>query len=729
MLKSTFSSLRKNLLGVVTLIVFALLLVSYFKVYLPARTNSTNSEKFRVLSGIASNLQNKVINLKQQGKLIKSLLDTIKYSKTNDPLEFDTLVKNDWDEYHNPHINKYISESKLHYKIGKVWTTGESVNESIYSKQFVKGIKKDTVLYHYLLISWAWRDFMSNMLRNDFNTYMLVNNKRLLYSSDSSLGLSFDSTLTNTTTSSKSVSAATFDTTYFDSHLHFITPYIQEIYVGGQGYKLFIFPFSFDGDNTMFICGLVPLNTYNAEIKKIPSSTVYLLVLIIVLFVLLFPFLKLVFINESERLGTSDLLMAIGSMMFICVALTTSIIFHIENTKQLGEETEQKRNKLRNDVYSQFTQTLDSCCINLQRCDKIVSADSTKFRLMNLYTTDTTVRAHGKADSVFRGWAYDNIGTKDNPGKNKKNKLRQSGGGIYTDTDHIVKDTTLSKYLYSILNVNTIQYYWLNKAGTQIRDWAKTADDTTGGNYAGREYFQHALNNSGNYTPSIKLLYPATFYISPILSWTSGDFETVISSQSQAKGLKVACVSLKLHHFTPFTPQGYGFNIIDSKGKVQYSSEPMKGQNENMIKECSDSSDFTGAIHSKTIQTFEQNYHSELVDCMISPIGGTPYFLVVYNKKSNESERLWYTIFFTYPCMIALFVFVILLFGMINILKRTSTNHNLKTKNLQFDWIWPRKENKKQYWLICAFNLFILLFTSLYLGFDFIAGSVTVETH
>ncbi len=498
MLKSTFSSLRKNLLGVVTLIVFALLLVSYFKVYLPARTNSTNSEKFRVLSGIASNLQNKVINLKQQGKLIKSLLDTIKYSKTNDPLEFDTLVKNDWDEYHNPHINKYISESKLHYKIGKVWTTGESVNESIYSKQFVKGIKKDTVLYHYLLISWAWRDFMSNMLRNDFNTYMLVNNKRLLYSSDSSLGLSFDSTLTNTTTSSKSVSAATFDTTYFDSHLHFITPYIQEIYVGGQGYKLFIFPFSFDGDNTMFICGLVPLNTYNAEIKKIPSSTVYLLVLIIVLFVLLFPFLKLVFINESERLGTSDLLMAIGSMMFICVALTTSIIFHIENTKQLGEETEQKRNKLRNDVYSQFTQTLDSCCINLQRCDKIVSADSTKFRLMNLYTTDTTVRAHGKADSVFRGWAYDNIGTKDNPGKNKKNKLRQSGGGIYTDTDHIVKDTTLSKYLYSILNVNTIQYYWLNKAGTQIRDWAKTADDTTGGNYAGREYFQHALNNSGN---------------------------------------------------------------------------------------------------------------------------------------------------------------------------------------------------------------------------------------
>ncbi len=155
----------------------------------------------------------------------------------------------------------------------------------------------------------------------------------------------------------------------------------------------------------------------------------------------------------------------------------------------------------------------------------------------------------------------------------------------------------------------------------------------------------------------------------------------------------------------------------------------MKGQNENMIKECSDSSDFTGAMHSKTIQTFEQNYHSELVDCMISPIGGTPYFLVVYNKKSNESERLWYTIFFTYPCMIALFVFVILLFGMINILKRTSTNHNLKTKNLQFDWIWPRKENKKQYWLICAFNLFILLFTSLYLGFDFIAGSVTVETH
>ncbi len=146
-----------------------------------------------------------------------------------------------------------------------------------------------------------------------------------------------------------------------------------------------------------------------------------------------------------------------------------------------------------------------------------------------------------------------------------------------------------------------------------------------------------------------------------------------------------------------------------------------------MIQECDDSTEFLSAIHSRTRETFAVNYHTEAITGRIAPMAGTPYFLVTYCNDDFASQRLWYTMLFSYPCIITIFLFIILLVVLISILRKRNSDHNLKTAHFHFDWLWPNASKRKEYIQILLFNFTVILFTIGFVKIGFITHTAAVK--
>lgn len=703
MLKNLSNILKKNLLGVITFIVFAMILVSYFKVYIPKQEQEINSAKFRVLSRIRGNVRNKIYGLKSQITLLVNKKDSEIGNRLN-YLKKDTNTRI-FDSGMND-FKTYIDENKsLPLQINEVSATDTAnikyLRFSTVAKGFLMNLgyvrgKSSCKTYKTLDVAKSWKDFINDQLRNDFESYMIIRDSTLLYASDSSLGVDMagGKLIVSNNVDYNHMGVKNFDSVYFQSHFHFITPSIDDIYIDGQNYKIFSFPIRLNAQGVMFICGLIKASTYSAATKRIPGNIAYFIGILVLIFILLFPFLKLIFMGESEMLGTTDFLMGIGSIMLLCIALTTAITLLIENYSQNYKYTLRYNNNLNYSMQTRFKDELDAAIGRLKKADSILKAAYSNANYKK--DTDKYLALQPPTDIKKNMWDSNLILLKD------KSDLK-----------------------HQLLNTDNNEYAWFDFDGKRETYWKKIAISVPWGYFSSRPYFIHAKNKEGNYIP--EGVDTDKFYMEPLISWTTGQFETDISMHSNVPGKCVVSTSINLQSYFPFIPLGYGYNIIDDKGNVQYSSDSLKNLNENMIQECDDSAGLIGAIHSRTKETFSVNYHNESINCIISPIAGTPYFIVTYNSNSFASQRLWYTMLFSYPCMIVLFLFATLLLLLISIFRRKNSDHNLKATHMHFDWLWPNVSKKREYLQILLFNIFVVILTAGFFSVPFIRHSQVVK--
>ncbi len=520
MLKNISAGLKKNLIGVITFVVFAMMLVSYFKVYIPKQEQEINSAKFRVLSRIQANMKNKTSGISSQISLflnknnqeVKKRLDSITnqpkdsvkragmfdiYTKENNPLH----LKVDIDTV--PQVGKIrFCNYPREFRISLGYICNRSNGDRLYKRTCLS-----------LDVAIPWQSFLNDQLRNDFESYMIIKDAQILFSSDSSIGidLATDKASVSNSLNYNQLGAKAFDSLYFQGHFHFITPSIDDIYIDGQNYKIFFYPFRMNAQGTMFLCGLVKSSTYNSETKRIPGNIVYILVIVILIFILSFPFLKLVFMSESERLGTKDLIMGIGSIMFLCVAATTSITPQIEDSDQAKMFTDSSCRKLNDNILSKYTGEIDACCYRMKQADSILSFE---MHSCDILYPDTCVRT-----GFFK--EADKFLTIDSTGYAK----RTLDTSIWAPV--LLADKNDPKY--KLLNSDNKDFAWFTTKGERSKFWTKSLlNSSPGGNFKTRPYFNHAKNKDGNYIPQ-RFETKDKYYIEPLIYWTKGLFESDIS--------------------------------------------------------------------------------------------------------------------------------------------------------------------------------------------------------
>ena len=113
--------------------------------------------------------------------------------------------------------------------------------------------------------------------------------------------------------------------------------------------------------------------------------------------------------------------------------------------------------------------------------------------------------------------------------------------------------------------------------GTILWNWTSGYLNSAPGNYAERDYFKNILKG--------RVIRPDTsiaFTLEPVISWTSGEFSTVICKKSVLKNAWSNAPIFALMDWTMKSmddvvmPAGFSFAIIDGQGEVKYHSDKRK---------------------------------------------------------------------------------------------------------------------------------------------------------
>ncbi len=677
MLKNFSAYVKKNTFTILTLIFVGVALYSYLKVYIPEKESEVNASKFRELIQMNKTLNNKWDAIVNWAKTV-----SVNYSK-------DT---GDVDKYST---RKLVVINAKERKIKNVKGTKDSLIVVTPTPDFpskfspysydsfkvridsfykAKGRDNDTGCF----VSWDRDDFFSNLRSENFSTCFVFTSNRIVYNSSSLFSIRVsqlksdkEKIIENAIVNMKGTKAS-IDSLLADDFAPFSSSLIKEVNIGGENYKAFILPITLFGGTAYALCGLVSAKEYGYETRRVSDNTLILVLFLIILFLLSMPFLKVLMMNEVDRLSSWDLIQSIGSLMIFVTVITITITFWKADSFQWQNNTMLECDSIAEKVKQEFIADIDRGSKNL------ISADS--FISKNPWCDSANI-------------SFDK--------KNSRVTIVHLKSGEHQDT------IGYSEFFKKEFNTNVFRYYWADSTGNQIHAWADSAN-LVGANIKTRNYFIRIIKNQPDYHYQKKIGEFVDLAVEPVISWRDGIYRTIISKKGGSKIDAVSCVAITPCITNPFIPEGFGFNIIAANGDVLFSSDTLKNNNENLFRECDDSTSFTSAIHSESENNFFQvNYKGKARSFIIEPIGDMNLYLASYADQTGRDLRMEQSLSFTVVSMLGLFVLIIIILLLVDILK--DRRNRLKIFHFQVDWLWPTPSKNHLYAKSISFNLFLLL--------------------
>jgi hypothetical protein len=450
--------------------------------------------------------------------------------------------------------------------------------------------------------------------------------------------------------------------------------HITEVGIQGVQYKLFCFPFVL-GNEHLMLGGLIKASDYRQRMGSIPVYLIYPLIIVLLLIIISLPFLKIYLMGPYEQVRFSDLI-GLGLAVFGGVTVITMIIIQV---LLLARGYVSTSAGLR-DLSQQIEQAMGAEVQQMQQ------------QLRFLDTSFRRVSQNGAPSAAVQG---PGIGVH---GRDSSYRIPLFRAG--------------SQPYYNFERVN-----WVGRNGMQ--HWRLQVPDTSKVfliNVKERDYFNFFQQQyNGKEDTSVSLM-------DPVYSWSGGDFVVNLVERSRIDTLLLLTFSAKMYSLlNPVLPPGYGFCIIDNRGRVYIHSEAERSLKENFLDETDNAGPLQAAINSRQDTTLSNVHcygkehalyiHPLSQRMVMHPVARRSFFLVTfYNNAYVAPVNL----------RILLFSLVFTFFTFLLVLLWLLANHGFSRRSLlyrdplsaRFTWIIPRGEDSAFYrkgLLFLSAYLFVLL--------------------
>jgi hypothetical protein len=659
----SFNQVQKRIVSTLTILI--LIVGSFYFLYLPKNEKEVNSRMFRSLERIHDNVKSKLDN---NYRLLENHLeaycnpnnsvDSIKqYINNYQSRQFELLpVKSD----------KIDQISKRMQTVQRKFARSFQLVNDAGGLQFTLEVgKADSNMMHTLKSRNNVTKFIEPLLSEAyFSEFLLLDTSRVIFETFPS----------------------GFEITKNDSLLEIAKGIkgrkVVELNIGGNKYKVFLQPITFDLYNKWLLCGLIKSEAYNGLKTSLPTGLVISLIMIASLAVLSIPLLKIALMGNRERLGLIDVVSFYFSFLFI-VCIITYFIFSSHTS-----------------------------CTNHDISTKVQIANQLELKI-----EDDVTRAHNtlaNADIFRQKYSYVQSNLTLVPNNENDTAKIVASNNFYATNQH-PRNLEPDSFKH-LISHKFHEIFWLDLKGNEINNWTTASQNPLPGNYFARNYFQAVLNNQ-------TFLYDSTqLFLEPIQSWSSGTFRTVVSKKSIDSN-SVACISFDLEATKNFIMQpGYQFAVIDNKGNVLYHTDASRNTQENFIDETEQNTALRSHLFAQKEGTFTANYYGKEHCFYIKPLKKLPYNILVFNN--NETLNLYKVQAFSFAFLM---LGVLLLINVVELLAlgllALETN-KLKRNYKIFDTLYPNANLAFLYRLFSKQYIIAIIACMVSFQFETFAGGV-----
>ncbi|HLA57791.1 MAG TPA: hypothetical protein VK622_03480, partial [Puia sp.] len=456
---------------------------------------------------------------------------------------------------------------------------------------------------------------------------------------------------------------------------------LQDVTIGGSGYKLFLYPFEM-GSQNLILVGLISDSDYRKANLKIPFSFFSVFVVILLLLIIHLPILRIYILGSNERIRERDIRLIIGSY-FVAAFFGFFIFTKIFLNKEQAVLNKKNIDTISCKIINNFRTDLDS--INRQLC------------------------------------SFDSILT----------KISQAGESIYLNSMSAPpRDTIIIRNLDAIFKPRIYPdpniVFWISRNGQWVARWGFKDALTKSSmiSVADRLYFKDFKNRE---PLSIKgLTNPIT--IQPTLSKLEGEYAVTIAKKSTVPNYNINLkrvngnndsivevrpfligMATEMHAvYNVIMPPGYNFSIIDRSGDILFDSKPGRPLLSNIYKEMENPERVQQSALYRNKRYFETlRLRSKDMALLSRPIDGTPYQLLVYYNKARSDEFEEHLITMS-SILIGVVICLVIFSSLIN---RWSKNKNrmLESRFHHFEWLYPSNDSTKEKYYVHLIRWMLLL--------------------
>lgn len=443
---------------------------------------------------------------------------------------------------------------------------------------------------------------------------------------------------------------------------------ISDVKLDNTDYKLFTHWIAIGENDDILICALEKVSSIKSAAYGVETWIIINLICTVLLLLLAMPLLKLMIMNEVERLQINNVFFTGVSIILgsSVIMLFLNLSNHYFGYQYDGMDTALK--EVSNAMKSNFTEEVNSI-------RKQLSFLRGK-------------RAHFPEQVVY-----------DNSLRDKK-------------VNELVKK-------YKLYN----EIVWIDAEGeilTMLSSNKFDRKDKLVPNVSRRKYFRAVQESNlwkGTYDTKNKELPP--FYIDFVRSLINGQYQAVLSIPMDSAGpVSALALSTKLFSMQYSNlPPWYEACILDDRGEVMFHSTTSRSLQENFLDETDNNYELIAAMSGRIEDHVSVTYDRQQYRAYIQPIDGTPLYLVVFYPLDKYKVPMILTVWFSFGLVVLLFCFIalhlLILFGI------TYKPTKLKIRRFFLAWLRPRKPTVFRYKylqsvtggsMLFVFNLIVILF-------------------
>ena len=657
-MKLNFAPNRQKTLVIICILLVSILAIMYLFVYIPANENYLNSRRFQAIQRIENNIQ------KKQDNTLK-LIEQLANAYATDSVDNGALLaylKYSFNDISKLKFDRLINEKRLGKKDSAVVEPDPKfeTEAALDNGELIFSTSRNEIMSRVTIVLKATASGFFKPLLPElvFDEYIVILNNNIAYES-------FPSGLRGSRYDSL---------VYINENLKGANT--RSIRFSGIDYQAYIQPFSIADQESGFIMGLLKGTTYQAERSYIPAKIVLVIIFFLIVVLILLPWIKLFSLGMRDRITLKD-----GGLSFVVAMLLVSIIFLA--FAQIGINYQEKSpldgmKRLADKLEQRNADALGNLKIKLHQYDSLYAGNDMLQNSIQSFKSSASINLQ-------------NIYVKNEP----KRPLSDSIKAFF--------EKTMDK------NIN--QIFWLDSStGKEIVNWTASAYNAPLGKFDARSYYNNQRDKIELYT------------LEPLISWTTGTFRTVLSTQSKKPG-QIVCLSFNLKPvMSTILPKGYSFAFVNARGEVLYHSNVSNNLNENLPLESDKPTEILGALQSHRIAYLSTQYRGIQSEMLIRPANLNGFKCWVVIISNNEFQVARETGAFSFTLLMLLLFFSLVSLQLVAVVWISSRNSLLRVFRMETDWIWPRPSSRMVYQFSGFFNLLILVLLVMLYGY---AGFLT----
>jgi hypothetical protein len=456
---------------------------------------------------------------------------------------------------------------------------------------------------------------------------------------------------------------------------------VVPVTLAGDSYKLFFEPFQLSSDGRprerVVLCGLWRVERLSSDSFALPYSTVIWFGLICVATgCFLWPFLKINYMNRTERLRRRDGWLLVLTML-LGTASVTLMILHSAYTSQVETEINDDLDGIAMQVQKNVDTEISSAL------DQLATLSATR------HVEELARKPWGPSRNILR------------------NKAPDLESYPYFDLAFWLDGTGQQKVKFTSDDMETPR--------TPFDEFPHFKNVIAGDHLIGRPA-RKCSSSPARPTPesSVRGECIERYSLVPKISRNTGRFSTLIFAPFNHSGRAVEALHVQalaispLSLVNPVLPPNFGFAVLDRDGNVLFHSDARRNLSENFIQECKDPSLVQAALYTQSPQHLDIVYSGKDHRALLTKVTGLapePLTLVVFHDVDIDRT-----------VELAIVLIVSVLMGVCGLFVLTlAFLDGLRRVPYPPEWMWPRPENAARYALIFAANsVWVLVFLLTY---------------